>query len=188
MKLDLNDPASIAADIQHLRRVLDVDFDRGIVRWMHIDQSGRCVKWPEYWNKRYAGQEVGGRCAASGYWQMLITIDGHRRKLWRHRVVFAVANGYWPAEIDHIDRDRANDSLANLRECTKSQNSCNKPKKAGCISRMKGVSRCRKTGKWVSQININRRHINLGRFDTEAQAGVAYAAAAKRLHGEFACV
>ncbi len=42
-------------------------------------------------------------------------------------------------------------------------------------------------GKWKATIGHKRRKIYLGRFDTPELAYAAYCAAAKELHGEFAC-
>jgi hypothetical protein len=43
----------------------------------------------------------------------------------QHRVVFAMVKGYWPIEVDHIDRCKSNNRIGNLREVTTGQNAWN---------------------------------------------------------------
>jgi hypothetical protein len=90
--------------------------------------------------------------------------------------------GRWPEEhIDHRNRDTADNRLANLRECSRSQNMGNS--KVSCNNRlnMKGV-RLHKWGKYSARI----RDQHLGMFDTVEEAAAAYAAAAAEAFGPFA--
>lgn len=65
----------------------------------------------------YAGS-IGGTLGDRGYWK--IKIDG---KLYRvHRLVFFYFNGYCPNEIDHIDENKSNNLIENLRGITHSEN------------------------------------------------------------------
>ena len=88
--------------------------------------------------------------------------------------------------IDHIDRNGLDNSRANLRPATRSQNCCNRKKKPGCASKYKGVHINKKLGKWRAAIMFEGNRIFLGDFNTEIDAAQAYDAAAKLYHKEFA--
>lgn len=103
-----------------------------------------------------------------------------------HRLAWLYQYGEWPKfHIDHIDGDRSNNSIANLRECTASQNGQNRnrhTKRQEKKSIYVGVSWDRKTKKWTAQINLNRKNYYLGRFDDESLAREAYLKAKAKLH------
>lgn len=92
-------------------------------------------------------------------------------------------HGYIPKYIDHIDRNPLNNDIDNLRECSQSQNLCNK---SSGKSKYKGVFFDKQTGKWRSKIKKNKISYCLGRHSNEKDAAMAYDKAAKKLHGEFA--
>lgn len=87
--------------------------------------------------------------------------------------------------VDHIDRNTLNNQKKNLRVATPSQNNTNKP---GLIrtSRYKGVCWDKTRNKWRATIRNNNSWKQLGRYDDEHDAALAYNVAAKLLHGEFA--
>lgn len=75
---------------------------------------------------------------------------------------------------------------ANLRAATSSQNRCNTGNRSDTSSGVKGVSWCRRIGKWHAQIGHNHRVIFLGYFNGKQDAAEAVTAARVRLHGDFA--
>lgn len=103
-------------------------------------------------------------------------------------IIWVIYYGKWPTEfIDHIDHNRMNRRIVNLREATRSEN---------CWNRLsnndygKGVTyRYGRTSKpWQAQIQHNNQKVHLGFFDEASEAAQAYSEAAARYHGEFACV
>ncbi len=87
--------------------------------------------------------------------------------------------------IDHINRNKLDNRRSNLRCCTQSQNLMNRGANKGNSSGFKGVSFCKKDGKWAASICVNYKATNLGKFNTPEEAHAAYCEAGKRLHGEF---
>lgn len=132
---------------------------------------------------RYAGRRAGSY-SDIGYWR--IFVDG--RTYYAHRLAWIYMFGEAPFEIDHINRDRADNRICNLREATALQNIANK----GVMSAhgYKGVSISRRKNRepgWSAYIRINGRSKRLGTFDRIEDAAAAYASAAAKLYGEFAC-
>lgn len=88
--------------------------------------------------------------------------------------------------VDHENGDGLDCRRHNLRPADQSQNNCNKGPQSNCKSGRKGVSWDPVNRKWRADIRIKGRRFNLGRFADIESAASAYAAAAERLHGEFA--
>jgi len=120
------------------------------------------------------GDEAG--CLKSdGYCQ--ISVDGRLYK--RHRLIFFMFNGYWPKnDIDHINRDRSDDRIENLREATRSQNHRNSER----YENAKGYCFHKRRRKWHAQIRVNGKSIHLGYHDTEPEAEAAFIAARIQYH------
>lgn len=104
-----------------------------------------------------------------------------------HRVAWLMYYGEWPENhIDHINGDKRDNRIENLRQCLPSQNQCNKPSQRNSKSGIKGVSWSSRFNRWVAFISLNRKRKNLGYFHTKEDAKVAYDKACLELHGEFA--
>lgn len=126
-----------------------------------------------------AGKEAG---TPDGQGYKIVRING--RVVGTHRVAWVVAGNDLPKnmQIDHINGDRRDNRLENLRLATSKQNNWNR-RRTGKYP--KGVSICG-SGRYRAAINIYRRKIHLGVFDTPSQAANAYKAAASAYVGEFA--
>lgn len=88
--------------------------------------------------------------------------------------------------IDHRDGNSCNNKRNNLRCCTQGQNTCNQKRRKDNTSGYKGVGFHKATRKWRSRINYKGKEIIVGYYDTPEEAGRAYNAKARELHGEFA--
>lgn len=131
--------------------------------------------------------KIGGRAGhinGQGYRE----IELRGRVYQSHRVAWLFVNGRWPHnEIDHVNGDRLDNRIDNLREATKSQNQHNRRRwTKPTSSRFKGVSFHKPTGKWCAHIQYNNARKHLGLFDTEELAAAARRDAAIGLHGRFA--
>lgn len=90
--------------------------------------------------------------------------------------------------IDHKNGNGLDNRRTNLRWATVAQNVANQRKRVGGTSRFRGVCFDKARGDWVAGYTINRKRINLGRFQSEEDAALAYDAAVLVARGEFACL
>ena len=130
---------------------------------------------------RFVIGDRAGSTLMTGYRQILI--DGYYYR--EHRLAWLYIYGEWPEELDHIDGDRANNSIRNLRPATRSQNNFNSDRPTG-VSGLRGACFDRRDRKWFSRIKTGCETIWLGKFDTAEEAAKAYREAAELHHGEFA--
>ncbi len=91
--------------------------------------------------------------------------------------------------VDHVDHDKLNNNVGNLRWCTRSENNRNATKRSDTMSSSyKGVCWYAKKSKWIAYITADGKRHHLGYFDSEVQAAVAYNNAAIHHFTEFACL
>lgn len=120
------------------------------------------------------------------YCKISIRINGIDYEFRRGRLAWFYMHREWPPEmIDHIDRNRQNDQISNLRLASCSQNLRNPSKRRNCSSAYLGVSWNKKTRKWVAHIYLNKKLHSCGSFDKEIDAARAYNAAALARDANF---
>lgn len=155
--------------VDRLKKLLSYDEATGHFHWV-VSMGNQTAR---------AGFRAGSP-NKDGYW--CTKIDG---RLYRNSyLAWMWMNGEWPTqEIDHIDRDKSNDSISNLRMATRRQNCINRNKRRTKHMLPKGVHHNWK--KFSAKISIDGRLKHLGQFDTAEEASAAYQMAARRLHGEF---
>lgn len=111
----------------------------------------------------------------------VIKIDG--QAYLAHRLAWLYMTGSWPPEqIDHANRDRADNRFSNLRAASQSQNNANRvlSEKCGVTFNPRLVNRPYR----AAIVCRGVRH-ELGHFATSASAAAAYRSAALALFGEF---
>lgn len=90
-----------------------------------------------------------------------------------HRLIWVLHYGEWPkGELDHINGDKFDNRIENLRDCTKSENMRNQKLRSDSTSGFPGVHFCKdkKNKPWVARIGMNRRWKTLGYFATREEA------------------
>ena len=119
----------------------------------------------------FVGRTVGHISKSSGGY-VVIRING--KNYYAHRLAWLYVHGYMPENfIDHIDRDRANNRIKNLREVSASCNTINSKLNSNNTSGIKGVRFNKKSCKWEASIKINRKEEYLGSFDNKDDAARA---------------
>ncbi len=116
-----------------------------------------------------------------------IYIDTRRSSERLHRVVLGLVPGDGLI-ADHIDHNGLNNTRSNLRIANPSESQWNTRRKCTGSSRYKGVNLDGYTNRWLARIASHGKQLNLGRFDSEYEAAIAYDAAARELHGNNACL
>jgi hypothetical protein len=135
-------------------------------------------------NRRLAkAGDIIGTKHNKGY--LSVNIDGENWYL--HNIAWFLIHEEWPtADIDHIDANRSNNAIRNLRHGSRSHNNANwvtTNNKHG----VRGVYYMNNRAKpWVARIHMRRKCIHLGCFSTEEEAGAAYREAARHYFGDFA--
>lgn len=114
-----------------------------------------------------------------GYGQ--VSIDGKKYKT--HRLIWLMVHGSFPEhEIDHIDRDKMNNRIRNLRSVTAAENKHNTGLRRNNSSGYLGVSYHRQTNNYRAQIHVKGKSITLGYFDTAEEAFLTYQLAKIQYH------
>jgi HNH endonuclease/AP2 domain len=136
---------------------------------------------PEKGSFRWNGEA--GYISGNGY--RYISVEGKKRL--SHRLAWLMHYGEEPnGLVDHINGDRTDNRIQNLRLATYSQNSANAKLHTRNTSGLKGASWMPKKNRWQATITVKNKQMNLGYFKTKEAAHDAYMAAAKKYHGEFA--
>lgn len=155
-------------DLERLMEVLAYDQDAGVFRW----KVAR--------GKRLAG-DVAGTESTKGYWQIKV----FQKVIEAHRLAWFFVHGVWPShEVDHINCNKKDNRICNLRPANRSQNCANSHRRPWNQTGFKGVTRQGK--KFSAQITLNTKVYHLGVFETAEDAHAAYVSAATAAHGDFA--
>jgi hypothetical protein len=133
-------------------------------------------------NSKYAGKEAGSFDSTNEYWKVGI----NAAVLYAHRIIYKMCYEVEPKTIDHINCNRLDNRLVNLREATPTQNSQNSRSFGNLSTGLKGSFFHKKSGKYQSMIKYNGKQIYLGLFDTPQGAHESYKRAADKYFGEFA--
>lgn len=104
--------------------------------------------------------------------------------MYAHRIAWALTFGRLPnGHIDHINGNRSDNRLENLRDANDLVNNHNRRRanKSNRSCGLLGVTKPKHTKKWAASITINRKRIHIGYFYTPKEAHAAYLKA-KAIH------
>lgn len=147
--------------IKQLREALSYDPETGVIFWKyrpleHFDS----VAGMNRSNGRFAGKAAGSPQNA-GY--LHVCLWGKNYLV--HRVLWALHYGAWPSEnIDHINGNRSDNRLVNLREVSKKENHRNMKMPSTNKSGFMGVHWSNQKRSWVAQIRVDAKTIYIGRY------------------------
>ena len=167
-----------------LRKLLRYEPDTGKLFWQERERDMfNSNRAQSSWNKRFSEKQAFNILTNLGY------LGGHLlgKTYKAHRVIWAIEMGKWPPqEIDHIDGDKTNNKMCNLRLANRSQNNANTVSRKNSSSKYLGVHFVNRNKKWCAAIRKDRKTNFSGYFECEIEAAKAYDARAKELHGDFA--
>lgn len=118
------------------------------------------------WNRRNAGNEAFMQTNIKGY--LAGKVMG--KSVTAHRVIWCMAHGTYPIQIDHIDGNKTNNLLSNLRAVTNAENQKNRPTQKNSSTGLNGVTFNKKLNKFQAYITINKRRVHIGTFETALDA------------------
>lgn len=119
---------------------------------------------------------------------------GYRHITWMnkvhkaHRLIFMLHYGYLPQEVDHINGNRADNRIENLRAANRSENQCNRGALASNTSGYPGVTWHKKSKAWSVRVMKNGKTRALGYFKDLELAGLVATEARSLYHGNYAKV
>lgn len=156
-------------DIGELRDRLKYDEDSGFLYWVKPRS-----------NRVKVGQRAGCLDKTHGYW--VVSFNNIHQQV--HVLIWAMVYGEWPVDcVDHVNGDKADNRLCNLRAATNSQNQQNKKKAMKNSSTgVLGVFWDKERGLFRAEIRVNGKGKFLGRFTTAKEASEVYLTHKRQLH------
>ena len=119
--------------------------------------------------KKVKSGDIAGTYDKDGY--LIITFN---RKIYKaHRLAWFYVNGFFPQKtIDHINRNRSDNRIENLREATHLQQMKNISNSITNKSGFPGVFWSKSAKKWQAQFSFNKRRYHVGLFDDALEASM----------------
>lgn len=160
------------------------EYHDGLLYWKErpesdFDRPKHCASW----NAQFAGKVAGYNCDSriNDYVQF-----GYKKRKYRaHRAIFAMHHGYYPKMVDHIDNNKSNNKIENLREANYAQNCHNTPPNVTNKSGHKNIYWEKKTNKWRVAFRIGKERY--GKRFILLEDAVEYAKELReKLHGDYA--
>jgi hypothetical protein len=160
-----------------LRRLLRYEPETGKLYWRERpSEMFAAERYRKIWNTRFADKEAG--YIGSGDYRQ-ICMSG--RMFLAHRIAWVLYHGAWPSDqLDHINGDRADNRISNLRECDNATNGRNARMWSNNSSGVTGVYWHKGGQRWAANIKFNNRQVHLGHFDTIEEAAAVRREAAAR--------
>lgn len=174
-----NDPPPIDYVLEAVEYV-----EHGALIWkerpLHHFPDKRAMK---IWNTKYKGKEAKGSLKHNGYRY----IDIWKWSISLHRLIWFYHNKSIDGmlEVDHIDCDRSNNRIENLRLSTPNGNQHNKPLQKNNSSGYKNVYWHNQANRWVVRVTVNKRAKSFGLYNSKEDANEVAKKARAQLHGEF---
>ena len=148
----------------------------------HLIYEEGLLYWKEPRSNAVKNKKLAGYVTKHNYNKVCI----FGKQYYAHRLIFMMHYGYMPKFIDHIDCNKLNNKIENLREVTHSQNIVNMKTKITNTSGVKGVSFDKSRKKWMVRITYEKKIYNLGRFDDLELAELVILEARDKYHQQYA--
>lgn len=151
--------------------------------YINYNPSNGEMKWKKIpSNRTQAGKPCGENIDSKGYKRVCFSGRQYRA----HRVAWALFYGEEPKTmIDHINRDKTDNRIKNLRLASNAENSRNSTISRKNSSGTTGVTFHKAAKKWMAQIVVNKKMVYLGIFEKIEDAIAARRSAESNFFGQF---
>lgn len=155
--------------IPEIRQLVRADFEAGKLYWLERPSGGMKGRGAAIFNSRQANKEA---TSPDKHGYLRLTVKG--KTFFAHRVIWALAHDEWPSmALDHINGNKSDNRLDNLRLASVSQNGRNMSLPISNKSGVIGVCWDRKAAQWRAYANAGGRKVYLGVFRTIDEAKAA---------------
>lgn len=138
------------------------------------------------WRKDHSTRMKKGKIVGNVQWDGYYRVGFKGIPYYGHRVAWFLTYGVQPEhEIDHINGDRSDNRLDNLRAAKRKQNTYNTPVRKDSRTQVKGVHFRRDTGKYRAHCRVDGIVHWLGNFDKIEEAAEAVRKFREENHKEF---
>jgi len=131
--------------------------------------------------KKKIGHKV-GKIDKEGY----VVTFSNGKKYFVHRLIFLMHHGSLPERLDHIDGNRSNNKIENLRKADKYENQYNRKLAKNNTTGVKGVTWRKKEKRFLAICHVSGKRFELGYFKILEDAKKAVEEFREKHHGEFA--
>lgn len=164
----------------HLRELFE--YRDGSLYWKNSPEKGN------RWNALHAGKAA-GYLEKNGYTSVFFAATAQNglsktRHIALHRLIFCFHHGYYPPQVDHINGDRGDSRIENLRSAQAHENCANRKKMNNNTTGCPGV-RLHRDGHYEARVQFKGKRHNVGFFKTLDEARSAIIAASKTIKGEW---
>lgn len=140
----------------------EIKFENGLPFWFLPSTTNRKVK----------NGALAGSICRDGYRRISVCVKNIRKSLTAHRLHWFQIHGPFILDLDHINRNKDDNRIENLRLTNPSENSRNRSPRGS--SKFMGVSWHKKQKKWFARCFYKNNLIHLGSFSSEIEAAKAY--------------
>ena len=164
----------------HLREIFD--YRDGALYWKYDSHQRK------QWNAMFAGVKA-GYVEKNGYTSVFFKATPRNglaksRPIALHRLIFCFHHGYYPPQIDHINGDRGDNRIENIRAALAHENCANRKKMNNNTTGCPGI-RLHRDGHYEARVQFAGKRHQVGSFKTLDEARVAVVAASKTIKGQW---
>lgn len=144
---------------EQIKQVLDYNQETGVFTWKKRNDKS--------FNAQYADKQA-GRLDKKGY--LSIDVKPIKTHCLAHRLAWIYTYGINPTELDHINKNKSDNRIANLREIKHIDNARNYTLRKDSTSGVNGVCYHKRYNAWRARIKVDYKCIHLGMFQTLEEA------------------
>lgn len=171
---------------EYVSQRLSYDPETGVLTWKERPREMFATEGAfKTWNIRHVNKQAGSLVHNRGYVKIRLSVFGKPLRLTAHRVAWLLHTGSWPElHLDHINGDKQDNRIENLRQVTPAENARNQRLCSGNTSGHLGVDYRKDCPNrpWCAKIKVDRKSIYLGSYATKEEA-IAARKEAERKYG-----